>query len=95
MTTFHATIDSVRETVLFWTEASRPLIMSTCHFITFIKHKDLYEILTAEINREPNTSISRLAYKASIDDAYLRMFKAASWVKASWIEDITEDKVAS
>lgn len=46
-----------------------------------------------EKNKEPNVSIPKTSYKASIERKYLTMMTAAKWVEGTSIEDITEDLI--
>lgn len=87
------TSGTVRQTIVTNLEAPRLQGVATKHFTQFKRKRELYEKQLAEKNREPGSNFPVTSYRASIDDAYLRIFITAHWIKATSLEEITEEEL--
>lgn len=85
--------DTVKQTIVANIEAPRLRGVSTKHFTQFYRLRQLYEKQIEEKNKEPGTSVNAVSYRASIDDADLKIFVAAKWIDVDDISKITEDQL--
>ena len=84
---------TVHQTILTNVEPPQLEGVSTKHFVTFMRKRDLYEKQVSEKNREPGTSVTPMSLRACIDDSYLRMFLVPKWIEADSIAKITEQQL--
>lgn len=81
----------VPQTIVANLDAPRLEGISTTHFVSFQRARQVYEQKVDEKNKEPGTSITKISYKSSIERKYLTMMITAQWIEATKIEDITEE----
>lgn len=55
--------------------------------------RDLYESHGVEKDKELNTQIITVSYRASITDADIKIFNAEKWVEAGKIDKVAEGQV--
>lgn len=85
--------DTVKQTIVSNLEAPRLRGVSTQHFTTFLKERELYEKQLEEKNKDPGFKVSPTSYRASIDDEDLKIFITANWISASSVDEITEEEL--
>lgn len=84
---------SIRQTIAFSIQAPGFQAVSIKRVVNFKIHHEFYKKHIKRKNRELNSNVHIVSYKASIVDADLHLFIGAGWIEASSIENITEEKI--
>lgn len=93
MVNSHVSTGSIGQTIVASFEAPRLEGMYTKRFIYSKKYRDLHKIQNENKNRDTRHKIQLVFYKASVDDADLKKFRAAGFIEASSNAIVTKEQI--